>query len=80
MTEIRLATGRFKLYRTKNLTVIEGECEVSLRSSSQQPPAAYQMRSAPAATISIFCKKVFEVIFKTEVIFKLYSTENSTVT
>ena len=31
----------FKLYWTENSTVIEGDCEVSLRSSSQQPPVIY---------------------------------------
>ena len=31
----------FKLYWTENSTVIEGDCEVSLRSLSQQPPGIY---------------------------------------
>ena len=31
----------FKLYRTENSTVIEGECEVGLRSWSLQPPVKY---------------------------------------
>ena len=31
----------FKLYRTENSTTIEGDCKVSLRSSSQQPPVTY---------------------------------------
>ena len=33
----------------ENSTVIEGDCEVSLRSLSQQPPNICQMRLAPAA-------------------------------
>ena len=31
----------FKLYWTENSTVIEGDCEVSLRSSNQPPPVKY---------------------------------------
>ena len=45
----RYVERALKLYWTENLTVIEGDCKVSLRSSSQQPPCICQMRSAPAA-------------------------------
>ena len=38
----------FKLYLTENSSIIEGDCEVSLHSSSQQPPGICQMRSATA--------------------------------
>ena len=44
-----LAEIIFKLYRTENSKVVEGDREVSLRSSSQQPPgnvAICQMRSS----------------------------------